>query len=442
MAVTANVREKPASVTSSLLLRVCLLLALLLIAAPAQADLASEAELVASTWSANATRAQRLPPLFLEYGRVQTISLPRSAVDGTTPTCTTVAFLTERSTDFLVRLDAVAAPKRRPRATDAQRSVAGVASLVRCGEEKAQLARLSVELRVARAALEVVVGEGTGPMPALTAVLPDRATGPLAPLIDAGQQLPLDPLDVRAQRAESRARRAGASLVRRSALSPSFHGSGAELLELAEGCHLIELFGEAAEFGPIDLDAEARDAVTERVLARDRSESPDARLELCVGTRSAIKLVFAGAQGATEVLLSDAIFPLPRGLPSTWGPRARAGMAAALRRRHVRDLPHPPDATWLGIAGPTRVPVELTLGSCYLAVVSAARGDLRSMTLAAHVDGRTALDSNGGLLDGTAVAFCAEKSERAALEVDARGLGVAWVLSLWKVGTVTLGEER
>src|SRR5690606_36930134 len=98
-------------------------------------------------------------------------------VDGTTPSCTSVAFLTERSTDFLVRLDPVATPKRRSRATEAQRSVAGVASLIRCGEEKASLARLSVELRVARAALEVVVAEGPTPMPALTTVLPDRATG-------------------------------------------------------------------------------------------------------------------------------------------------------------------------------------------------------------------------------------------------------------------------
>ena len=441
MAVIAAVREMPAYVESPLLLRLCLCIALLLTTAPARADLASEAELIASSWSAHAAKTKRLAPVFLEYGRVQTIALPPSAFDQTTSSCTTVAFLTERSTDFVIRLDPIATPKRR-RATEAQRSVAGAVTLVRCGEEKASLARASVELRVARAALEVVVAEGTAPMPSLTTLLPDRATGPLAPLVDAGPQLPLDPLDIRAKRAETRARRAGASYVRRTTLRPDFHGSGLELLELAEGCHVIELFAEAAELGPIDLDAEARDVVTERVLARDRSESADARLELCVGTPSAVKLVFAGAQGAVEVLMSDALYPLANGLPSTWGPRARAGMAAALRRRQVRDLPHAPEASWLGIAGPTRVPVELTPGSCYLAVAAAARGDLRYMTLAAHVDGRTALDSNAGWVDGTTVGFCAEKRGRAALEVDARGLGVAWVLSLWKVGSVTLGEER
>ncbi len=442
MAVTTNVREMPAYVKSSLFLRLFLCIALLSVAAPARADLAAEAELIASSWSAHAEMAKRLPPTFLEHGRVQTISLPPSAFDETTDSCTTVAFLTERSTDFIVRPEPMGTPKRRPRATEAQRSIAGVVTLVRCGKEKASLGRLSVELRVARAALEVIVAEGRAPMPSLTSLLPDRATGPLAPLIDAGPQLPLDPLDVRAKRAATRARRSGASLVRQASLAPDFHGAGFELLELAEGCHRLELFAEPAEFGPIDLDAEARDAVTERVLARDRSESADARLELCVGAPSAVKLVFAGAQGSSEILLSDAVFPLPNGLPSTWGPRARAGMAAALRRRHVRDLPHAPTATWLGIAGPTRVPVELDPGSCYLAVAAATRGDLRYMTLAAHVDGRTALDSNAGWIDGTVVAFCAEKEPRAALEVDARGLAVGWVLSLWKVGSVTLGEER
>jgi len=185
MAVIAAVREMPAYVESPLLLRLCLCIALLLTTAPARADLASEAELIASSWSAHAAKTKRLAPVFLEYGRVQTIALPPSAFDQTTSSCTTVAFLTERSTDFVIRLDPIATPKRR-RATEAQRSVAGVVTLVRCGEEKASLARASVELRVARAALEVVVAEGTAPMPSLTTLLPDRATGPLAPLVDAG----------------------------------------------------------------------------------------------------------------------------------------------------------------------------------------------------------------------------------------------------------------
>lgn len=417
-------------------------LALLALAPSARADLASEADLVAATWAAEAGRAERMRPVFLEYGRLRTLSLPTSAYDESSPSCTSVALLTERSTDFVVRLDPIARPKQRATPSEVKRSAAGAVTFVRCGPEKAALARLSVELRVARAALEVIVAEGVTPAPPIATVLPDRATGPLAPLPDPGPQRPLEPLDIRVARAEARVKRASASEIRKSRLTPDAHGAGYEILQLDEGCHRIELFPEQMGPGYLDLDAEARDVATERILARDRSDSPDARLELCVGAPSPVKLAYAGARGSSEVVLTDAIFPLPEGVPGTFGPRARAGMAAALRRRQVVALKYQPDSVWLGVAGPTSIPIEVEPGACYLATVAATRGELRYVSLSAHVDARTAFDSNAGLFDGTAVAFCVESRSRAMLEVDARGLSIAWAMGLWKLGRIGLGEER
>lgn len=432
-------RETPKLVPS--LLRSLILLALLALASPARADLASEAELVAKVWRAQTGKAERLSPQFLEYGRTKAISLPKSASEKQ-GLCTSVAFLTERSTDFIVRMDPALRPKQKPLAGEASRSNAGMVQLVRCGEERASLAQLFVELRVARGALEIVVAEGEARAVPIASILPERAPGLLAPLPDAGPSPRLEALDLRLRRAAERAGRAGASKIAPSSLNADYDGVGFDVLRLEEGCHRVELFAEQVGEAHVDIDAEARDAATERLLARDRSDSPDARLEFCLGAPSAIQLSFMGSRGSSEVWLTDAVFPIPRGLPAEWGPRVRAGMAAALWRRKVSALETSPESSFLGGSTGTRIPVELSPGGCYLAIISAARGDLRYLSLSAHLDGRTTFDSTAGIYDGTALAFCAENDRRALLEVDARGLSIAWVLGLWRVGSVIVGEER
>lgn len=415
--------------------------ALLAFAPWARADLASDAERVASSWAPSGS-ATRLAPVFLEYGRLKAIALPPSAYDAASPSCASVALLTERSTDFVARVDPIDMPKHRSSAPRAERSTSGLVEISRCGKEKAALARLSVELRVARGAMEIIVAEGARRAAPVTQILEERASGPLARLTDAGPKPSLEPLETRLARAEGRARREGAASIRTMPTSPGIDGRGVENLHAEAGCHTIELFAEAHNASSLDLDAEVRDLGTERILARDAGDSPDARLDFCVGARSSLQVSYRGAPGAERILLSSAASPIPTGIPEAFGPRARAGMAAALRRRRVPSTGASPPSSFLGVTGPTKIPVELEPGACYLAAVTASRGEMRFLTLSAEVDGKTSFDSNVGLFDGTAVSFCAERGPHALLEVDARGRAVAWVLSVWKTGSITLGEAR
>ena len=73
----------------------------------------------------------------------------------------------------------------------------------------------------------------------------------------------------RAGRSAQRARDAGASGVHEETLEADPDGTGREVLRIEEGCHRVELFADLVGRRPLDLDAELRDANTERLLARD-----------------------------------------------------------------------------------------------------------------------------------------------------------------------------
>ena len=70
------------------------------------------------------------------------------------------------------------------------------------------------------------------------------------------------------------------------------------------------------------------------------------------------------------------------------------------------------------------------------------RGDPRSVTLTAKVDTRTAFDSNAGLVDGSAVAFCSAGSDQARIDTEVRGSAVAWILQVWRIGSRSFDEGR
>jgi hypothetical protein len=411
-----------------------LALTVLSLTRPAQADLAADADELARRWAASGKETTRLPPVFLEHGRSQPVHLPESAFDAKGATCTTLAFLTGRSTDFVVKIDPIISPKHHLSGGRFERSIAGAVLLTECGPGRAALARLSVELRVARSALETVIAVGNGPAPLIAEALPERASGPVAAPADPGPRSQLEPLASRARHAEERVRNMGANGVRVETFTADPDGSGHETLRLDEGCHRLELFADLLGKHPIDLDAELRESSSERLVARDRSDAPDVRLDLCTGATMGTDLLFAGAPGAVHVLLMDAVFPLPKGVPTMWGTRARAGIAAALWRRRLPAIEADPVEQRLGVAGVTTVPIAIQPGSCYVATVSTMRGDPRSVALSAKVDTRVAFDANAGLIDSAAVAFCSGGAEKARLEVEVRGSAVAWLLDIWQMG--------
>jgi hypothetical protein len=429
-------------VRRALFLTVLLALAFVSVSTEVRADLGSDAEELARRWGAAGLRTVRLAPVFLEHGRARPVRLPDAAYDPGKPSCTTIAFLAGRSTDFVVRIDPVNTLKHHASGGHAERSVAGVVLVSQCGAAREAFARLSIELRVARSALETVIAVGDGPAPALADVLPERASGPAAPLADPGPRGPIEPLAARARRAEERAKNAGAAGIRAQSFTAEHDGTGRELVRLEEGCHRIELMAELGGKPSIDLDAELRETTSERLVARDRSDAPDARLELCAGSSMGVDLVYAGAPGPVEVMFFDALYPLPKGAPTIWGARARAALSAALWRRKLPPIDDPPVEQRLGVAGMTSMPIVIEPGSCYVAAVGTIRGDPRSVTLTAKVDTRIAFDSNAGLVDGSAVAFCSGGSDRARIETEVRGSAVAWVLDIWRLGNRSFDEGR
>jgi hypothetical protein len=416
--------------------------AISLVAGRAGADLDPDADELAKKWSGSGQQTTRLPPMFLEQGRPRAVRLPAAALDPKSPDCTTVAFLSGRSTDFVVRVDPLQSPKHHAMGGRFERSIVGAVWLSECGAAREALARLAIELRIARSTVEIVVAVGPKPAPTVAEALPERDSGPVASPADPGPRSPLEPMATRAQRAEQRARNLAAQAIRFQTLTAENDGTGRESISLDEGCHRLELFSDLLAKHPIDLDAEVRDSTTERLLARDRSDAPDVRVDLCVGATTAADLVFAGAPGAVHVTLMDALFPLPRGAPTMWGARARAGVAAALFRRKLPGIEGEPVEQRLGVSGVTSIPISIEPGGCYLSTVAAMRGEPRAITLSAKVDTRITYDATGGLSEGAAVAFCSNGTDKAYFDIEVRGSAVAWVLDVWHMGSRPFDEGR
>ena len=137
-----------------------------------------------------------------------------------------------------------------------------------------------------RTMVEVLVAHSAQPLPDISSILPEREVGPLAPRGDPGRPLEPGPLPERFVRAERRARVDGAAAVSRVTMRASPAGDGTFVLQLGDGCHRVVVLAEIPTAVPrraTDIDAEARDPLSDRMLVRDRGEAPDARLEFLFG---------------------------------------------------------------------------------------------------------------------------------------------------------------
>ncbi len=99
---------------------------------------------------------------------------------------------------------------------------------------------------------------------------------------------------------------------------------------LDPGCHRFDVMGEARGGGSRhDVDAELREPDDGRILARDRTDSADARLEYCAGAEVRAAVSVSGSPGA-KVNIMHTAWPLPSHLPEQWGAPLRARMATRL----------------------------------------------------------------------------------------------------------------
>jgi hypothetical protein len=428
--------------STRLVLAFVCVLALLSFVSPASADLGKDVSQLSKRW-AESTRVRRLKPQLLERGTIRPLLLSRAETDPTTESCTTVAVLGANSTSLIMRFLPTEGPLRWPEGEFPEASIAGAVQLVRCGVRKAMLDRLALEMRSPRGVVEILVAQGPRPLPPLLRTLAHRDPGPAAPLGRSGPRPISAPLRDRADALERRARREGARDVGSRLVSAERDGSGEIPLRLDAGCYRLDVLGVPTPEGwprGVDLDAELAFVPEGTLAAQDRTESADASLSFCVGARKLARLRFAGTIPSSPVVALIARWDLPTGLPASWGPGARAQIAEAVRRHHLRDLGGSPVYSSIGVAGVTVLPLEVEPGACYLAAIAPIRGEPLGIALAAQADTQRAEDNPGASSSGTAVAFCAGQAERALIDVEARGIGLVWLLGVWQTGRMPIGE--
>ncbi len=355
--------------------------------------------------------------------------------------CTTIVVLGARGLGFHVRFADGDADeqKRLP-------SVAGAVAIERCGQTEPPK-RLVVSTDSGRGALETIVARSAKPLPPLRIVLPERTGGSSGPSAEPGMLPPLPAPERRAEIAESRAKRDGASVAGRMTWEAGLDGAGAGEQTLDAGCHTLELFApdprtsHPARRGKLDLDAEMRDKEGDRLLARDRTDAPDAQLATCVGEATAVAVVFAGSPPRAPVLVTHFAWPLPDHLPAVWGSEARGHMAHVLLARHVVSLPRDPVFVAQGASGVTPVPLSLEPGACYLAIATLVREAARAIGLRVHVGATISEDDRGVDQDGAAVAFCARDRDHGLAEIEARGTpSLGWGFALYRLQSGMWGD--
>jgi hypothetical protein len=430
-----------------------LALALLAAGAPARAQtegLRQEAERVAEEWRKGGAVIGRGPSRFLYDNDTMTISLPPA--ETSEQACTTVALLGGRGVSFHTKVAGVDDDPLSDDPSARASSVAGVLEIGGCGPAALPLERLRVTSDAGRGAIETVVARSARPPAAIRTVLPERSGGMLPPPPDAGTTPTLPPAERRADLAEGRAKREGASALPRASWGASTDGSGDVKLALQGGCHRIEVFAvdsrsaRSSHRRRLDVDAEIRDD-DEDLLARDRTDNADARLELCVGETTDVTVIFAGAPSKSAVTVTHAWWPIPAHVPSLWGAEPRARMARAFLSRKVSSPLDEPVALYDGLAGSTPVPIAIERGACYLAVAAITNGHARGLGLRVTVAAREERDERASDDSAALVAFCARDNDRARLDVEARGASITWGLALfrleggaWQSGQT--GQER
>ena len=390
-----------------------------------------------------AENVRHLTPRLYERGDVRPLLLDGEETDPSSEGCTTVVVLGSPTTSFVLRFAPTARGPEFADGENPEQSVAGAAQLVRCGIRKSMLGRLVLEMRSPRGVLETLVVRAKHPVAALTRTLAGRAPGPSAPFGQSGPRPTAPPLAERARATEAREKRQGAAAVDRRLLQADRNGTGEVLLTLPSGCHRFDVLGVStpshAPHG-VDVDAELVWLANGEIGARDRTESADATLALCNGEAAPARLRFIGSPPGAPVVVLAARWPLPAALPEYWGPTVRARMAETLRDNHVRNLASAPVYSSLGVTGVTLLPLEVEPGRCYIAALAALRGTTAG--LAVGLGSGTTRGQNRSTADqsDTSVSFCAGNERRITFEVEARGSGVAWLLSAWPAGRLPLGE--
>jgi len=391
---------------------------------------------VVNAWKQAGAFGESVTPHFIFDNQTIALKLP---VPPRVAQCMHIAIIGDRGIGFRARLeDAIEDPLTEE---DGKRagSNAGAAELISCGQFPK---RAYIQSHSGRGALDVVVAFGPRDLPSVQAVLPDRAPGPRISMRDVPGGGDQTPLAQRIAAADARALNDGYAASVKSMVSLGDDGT-AELSDfLKPGCHLIGVFSPDAPrlARKIDLDAEIRDLEEARVLARDRSEAPDAKIEVCLASSKGKSLFVSGGPPGTRVAVSHAMAPLPMAVSALWGEGPQSAFATAMMSHHLKDPIRPPIYVAMGASGNTSLPLAVEPAGCYVAIATRLRGGLRALSLRARVGLTDATDARGGS-DAALVSFCTGDRSSVDIDIEARGTSLAWGLMVFRMASGQWGAR-
>ncbi len=395
-------------------------------ALPAQADLGSDIARV-KTRFAQQTRSEALRLRLMERGDVTPIVLPPWSLDNGRGECTTLLILAPPPTQFVVHVH----PWQGLPHNLASR--AGAFEVTRCGKERTSLLQVLVEMRSPRAVVYPFVAVGEAPPAPLTATLPQRDSGPEAKAGEPGPLPGRESLEARLRRFEESARNDGASATE----SMRLPGQGYVRLALDPGCH--RLFASGGDGAPryTLLLSENEDDRPERLESSARG---DLRHELCSARARRLLLSVESPDGEAERQLGAAHFPLPRGLPSRFGPQVAERLLVALGKSAAPSRLGPLVSTSLGAQGRTPLPRQLLPQTCYFAAASVLHGSAQALSLGVRAGATNAEATSSDAAAGARLGFCTGRSGQVELDVEARGLGLTWLFFLFQMGPARPAE--
>ena len=409
----------------------------------ASADLEDDVQRLVGEWK-EVGLVERQKPRLLERGSITPLHLPLEWTSPSEPGCTTIVVMGAPTTGLVLRFLRQPNIRRWASGEFPEQSIGGAVQLVRCGARKEMLRRLAIDMRSPRGIVEVLAVRAPRPIPSLRKTLAHRDPGPFEPRATLGPRPKAGPLAARVKRIEDRRARQGAAKVLRRELPSGRDGSGGALVRLEPGCHHIDVLGPepGRRRRGADVDAELRWTSNDAVVAHDRTESVDASLRVCVGRTRVARLSFFGVPARGSATVVHARWPLASGIPGRWEPVVKGRIADAVSTYHRRPLDGSPVYESLGIGGITVLPIEVEPGACYVAAVAALTGQPSRIALAARAGAATSRNQSETEGAATALGFCSDAADRARIEVDARGLSLAWFLAVWQTGRVPIGATE
>lgn len=313
-------------------------------------------------------------------------------------------------------------------------SESGLIQLGGCDQDARGIDRVLVRMLSPRGTLEARIAAGDTALGDLTETL-GRAPGPPGTRGDAGPLLPVSSIAERRKRLEVAGRAEGATNVASSETRAATTGLGELTINAAPGCHRFHVLAEATEAQAImDLDAELRDENSGARITRDRGETPDARLDACVGRATELKIVFINAPAGARVVVLDVLFPISSAIPTRFGDRALGSLTGALKKRARRGISTGPIFETMGAQGGTTSSFPVEAGRCYVVAVALTRGASRGLRVITKAGVPTSAEEAGPGAEAVSTLLCAERPGRAKITVEVPGVAIGWVALVWMLG--------